>query len=78
MTALGNQNEVPPSIRDLYPELTDEELEEAKTNLKRYVTLALRIFERVRDDQEQQSSRDRSPLTEPSGDGTREKYPKTT
>jgi len=36
-----------PSIRDLYPDLTDKELTEAEDNLERYLALVLRIFERV-------------------------------
>jgi hypothetical protein len=36
-----------PTIRDLYPDLTDEELKEARENLSRFVALTLRIFERI-------------------------------
>ena len=36
-----------PSIRDLYPQLTETELAEAEDNLDRYLALALRIFERI-------------------------------
>jgi hypothetical protein len=35
-----------PTIRDLYPHFTDEQLAEAEDNLERYLTLALGIFER--------------------------------
>jgi len=35
-----------PTIRDLYPHFTDEQLAEAEDNLERYLTLALSIFER--------------------------------
>jgi hypothetical protein len=35
-----------PTIRDLYPRLTDQELEEAEDNLERYLMLVLSIFER--------------------------------
>lgn len=38
------------TIRDLYPGLTDEELQEADENLERYVELVLRIYERIRSD----------------------------
>lgn len=36
-----------PTIRDLYPQFTDEELAEAEDNLDQYLTLVLRIFERL-------------------------------
>ena len=36
-----------PTIRNLYPHFTDRELAEAEDNLDRYLTLVLRIFERV-------------------------------
>jgi hypothetical protein len=35
-----------PTIRELYPHFTDEQLAEAEDNLERYLTLALSIFER--------------------------------
>jgi len=35
-----------PTIRDLYPNLNDQQLEEAEDNLERYLILALSIFER--------------------------------
>jgi hypothetical protein len=37
----------PPTIKDLYPHLTQEQLAEAEDNLERYLTLVLRIFERA-------------------------------
>lgn len=40
----------PPTIRDLYPTLTDEQLLEAEKNLDQYLILMLRIYERIRDD----------------------------
>ena len=36
-----------PTIRDLYPNLSDAELEEAEITWERYITLVLRIFERM-------------------------------
>jgi hypothetical protein len=36
-----------PSIRDLYPHFSDKELAEAEDNLERYLSLVLRIFERM-------------------------------
>ncbi|HTK33008.1 MAG TPA: hypothetical protein VL335_00465 [Candidatus Paceibacterota bacterium] len=37
----------PPTIRDLYPHFTDEQLEEAEDTLNRYLELVARIFERL-------------------------------
>ena len=34
-------------IRDLYPRLNDEDLKEAEENLKQYVELELRVYERI-------------------------------
>jgi hypothetical protein len=34
------------TIRDLYPNFTEQELAEAEDNLERYLTLVLSIFER--------------------------------
>ena len=39
-----------PSIKDLYPELNDEELKEAEKNLKRYADLVLRMYRRISSD----------------------------
>ena len=36
----------PPTIRDLYPDYTEEQLQEAEENLERYIELVLRIYER--------------------------------
>ncbi len=36
-----------PTIRDLYPHFTDEQLAEAEDTLDRYLALVLRIFERL-------------------------------
>ena len=36
-----------PTIRDLYPNLSERELAEAEDNLERYLALVLRIFERM-------------------------------
>ncbi len=38
----GMQN--PPSVRDLYPTLTEQELKEAETNLLRYFEIALDTY----------------------------------
>lgn len=39
------------SIRDLYPELSDQELKEAEQNLENYLEVALRIFDRIENEQ---------------------------
>lgn len=36
----------PPSLRDLYPTLTERELKEAEANLRRYAEIALKICEK--------------------------------
>jgi hypothetical protein len=36
-----------PTLRDLYPNLTDDELREAEENLARYLELVLRIYKRL-------------------------------
>ena len=42
-----------PEIRDLYPNLTDEELADAEKNLDDYLEVVLRIYERIRSDPEE-------------------------
>ncbi len=39
----------PPTIQDLYPDLSPEEQIEAEYNLKRYVNLCWRIYNRLKD-----------------------------
>ena len=41
-----------PTIRDLYPNFTEQELAEAEDNLERYLALVLRIYERIQADPE--------------------------
>ena len=41
-----------PDLAKLYPSLSPAEFNEAKENLKRYVALALRVFERLESDPE--------------------------
>jgi hypothetical protein len=36
--------EQPPSLRDRYPTLTEEELKEAEANLRRYAQIALEVY----------------------------------
>lgn len=40
------------ALADLYPDLTEEQLQEADERLTRYVELALRIYNRIRNDPE--------------------------
>lgn len=40
----------PTTIRELYPHLSDSQLKEAAENLDRYLEVALRIYERIRQD----------------------------
>jgi phosphoglycolate phosphatase-like HAD superfamily hydrolase len=39
-----------PTIRELYPRLSEEQLKEAEENLERYVELTLRVYDRIRSD----------------------------
>jgi hypothetical protein len=39
-----------PSLKDLYPHLTAEELEIAEDNLERYLAVIIRIAERLREE----------------------------
>lgn len=41
------ETEAPPTVADLYPQLTPEQAFEAEHNLERYLELALRIYERI-------------------------------
>lgn len=45
-----------PTIRDLYPHLTDAELEVAENDLEQYLALVLRIFERTESETNQRPS----------------------
>jgi hypothetical protein len=42
------QHDEPIHIRDLYPDLTEEQLREAEANLSRFTTVLLKILERLR------------------------------
>lgn len=43
----------PPTLRDLYPNLNEEELSEVEDTLEQYLELVLRIFERVEAEEKQ-------------------------
>jgi hypothetical protein len=50
MTSLDQHTDDPsstPSLRVLFPDLTDDELREAESNIERYLAIVLRIFERL-------------------------------
>ena len=38
----------PPSLKDLYPDLTEEDLKIAEENLERYLAVMIRIAERLK------------------------------
>lgn len=50
MTAPDQQSEK--TVRKLYPHLSDPQLEEANENLRQYIALAVRVFERLELDPE--------------------------
>lgn len=50
MHTLQQKTDRPIAVRDLYPELKDEELKDAEETLDRYISAVLRIYERIRVD----------------------------
>jgi hypothetical protein len=52
MSSKPQDNKPSPTIRDLYPSLSEQEAIEAEENLTRYIQLALQIYERIREDPE--------------------------
>ena len=48
-SATGGQSRLK-DLRDLYPHLSDPELRRSRDNLERYLLLAVRIFERLREE----------------------------
>lgn len=46
--AHSHNSRIPTFIRNLMPHATDAELEEATENVKRYLAVALRIYERLK------------------------------
>lgn len=46
-------NDETPTLRELYPELSDEELEEARQNIRGYLTVMLRIHDRLEREREE-------------------------
>jgi hypothetical protein len=49
---MGKSEKEAISLHDLYPQLNEEELREAEENLRLYLALTLRIFERIQSDPE--------------------------
>lgn len=47
-TGMSDQSQQGPSLKDLYPHLTQEELEIAEQNLERYLAVMIRIAERLK------------------------------
>jgi hypothetical protein len=57
MTSEKTVSDVAPLIRSLYPNASDQELEEAQQGLTEYVATVLRIFDRI-ERERQDDSRD--------------------
>jgi hypothetical protein len=49
--AKQTEQPAPISLHHLYPHLTEAELEIAESNLRRYVAVMVRIYERIRSEQ---------------------------
>ena len=47
-----DKGEKSPTIRELYPDFTEDQLPEAAANLEQYLDLILRIYERIEADPE--------------------------
>lgn len=47
----------PVSLHELYPHLTEAEIEIAESNLRRYIAVMVRIYERVRSEQGPQAAK---------------------
>lgn len=60
----NSDNENVPTLKELYPELSNDELKEAEENLRRYVAVVLRIHDRL----ERKQSNGRKNLTRENND----------
>lgn len=67
-TVSTDENDIP--IRELYPHLDETQLKQAEENLKRYLAVAIRIYERLLD--ESQASANPKTLTVSSAQPTME------
>jgi len=45
---MAKKPQQPPSLKDLYPHFTDEELKAAEEDLERYLAVMIRIAERLK------------------------------
>jgi hypothetical protein len=52
MSTTPQENNLPLTIHDLYPQLNSQQAAEAEENLTQYIQLALQIYERIREDPE--------------------------
>jgi hypothetical protein len=50
MPQTAEQKDAVPPFRELYPHLTEEQLKDAEDRFDRYIALAVRVFERLRND----------------------------
>jgi hypothetical protein len=48
MTNDKDQEPIDPGLRKLYTHMTDDQVREAQRNLKRYVAVIVRIYDRLR------------------------------
>lgn len=44
---VSGMEKTPPTLRDLYPDLNEEQLAEVEDSLERYLALVMRIFNRL-------------------------------
>lgn len=55
MTSQREDLELDPAIRDLYPTQSEDWLRKAEENLERYLSLVLRIYQRIQEEPEAQT-----------------------
>jgi len=55
VTSMNNKSA--PTLRDLYPDLNEAELAQVEDSLERYLSLVLRIFERLESESAASASR---------------------
>lgn len=73
------ETDSPITIRELYPDMTEQELAEAEANLRRYVAVIVRIHDRLK--VERMTWQEPTDLTLPADDSTipdeRSNFPKS-
>jgi hypothetical protein len=52
MTTHSSDDEKPATIRDVFPDFTEEQLHEAEAKLMEYVEFTVRMYDRIRSDPE--------------------------